>query len=172
MTQHDATKGWDGGLDELVPLLDFTIMNDLEATHIVKRGRGRLDENSEHEIENWASFFGSISPEANVIVTRGEKGAVALRGGQIIANQSTIIVTPVDPTGAGDSFTAGFLHGVWSWKLESRTKVDDKWPIEAIKEGLLWGCAVGSAKMLIRGASNPVLPEEIENFRKRIMNLH
>jgi sugar/nucleoside kinase (ribokinase family) len=166
VTQHDATKVWDGGLDDIIPLLDFAIMNDLEAKHIVRRGLGGVDGGSDNDIENWAAFFHSVSPTTNIIVTRGKQGAVALRGGQIIANQSAIIVTPIDPTGAGDSFTAGFLHGLWSWKFESESKGDEVWPVEAIKEGLRWGCAVGGAAILIRGASVPPQPEDIERNQR------
>jgi sugar/nucleoside kinase (ribokinase family) len=168
VTQHDATKVWDGGLDDVIPLLDFAIMNDLEARNIVKRGRGGEKGDSDNEIENWATFFGSVSETTNIIVTRGEQGAVALRGGKIIADQPTIAVKPVDPTGAGDSFTAGFIHGIWSWKFQSKSQTNEAWPIEAIEEGLRWGCAVGRAAVLVRGASVPPEPEDIERFRQHL----
>jgi sugar/nucleoside kinase (ribokinase family) len=171
VTQHDATKAWDGGLDDIIPLLDFAIMNDLEAKHIVRRGRGGSEHegSDDDEIENWAAYFGSISPTTNVIVTRGQEGAVALRGGQMIANQSSIAVTPVDPTGAGDSFTAGFIHGIWSWKLESQVEGNGAWTVDAIKEGLRWGCAVGRAAVLIRGASVPPERQDIKNYYEAIL---
>jgi len=37
--QHDATEEWDGGLLDLLPLLDFVIMNELEADCISRSGR-------------------------------------------------------------------------------------------------------------------------------------
>jgi sugar/nucleoside kinase (ribokinase family) len=99
---------------------------------------------------------------------RGQEGAVALRGSQMIANQSSIAVTPVDPTGAGDSFTAGFIHGIWSWKLESQVEGKGTWTVDAINEGLRWGCAVGRAAVLIRGASVPPEQQDIKNYYEAI----
>ncbi|KAL3905557.1 MAG: hypothetical protein SGARI_004403, partial [Bacillariaceae sp.] len=77
VTQHDATKTWDGGLKELLPFLDFCIMNDLEAQSIVKAGGVNVD-NYDHEHLCWADYFGAICQNRsnNVIVTRGEKGAI------------------------------------------------------------------------------------------------
>lgn len=42
VTQHDASNGWDGGLDEIIPHLDFLILNELEATRIMERRCTRL----------------------------------------------------------------------------------------------------------------------------------
>jgi sugar/nucleoside kinase (ribokinase family) len=162
VTQHDATKVWDGGLDEIIPLLDFVIMNDLEARSIIKRGGHDVGDYS-HEHLCWADYFGGISPHSIVIVTRGEKGAVALRGKQIIGKQKPIVVKAIDPTGAGDSFTAGFIHGLWSWKLANETN-GEEWPSLAIEEGMRWGVSVGSAAVLIRGASIPPEGKDIQNF--------
>ena len=38
VAQHDATQQWDGGLEKVVPLLDFLILNEVEASHIVTSG--------------------------------------------------------------------------------------------------------------------------------------
>jgi sugar/nucleoside kinase (ribokinase family) len=172
VTQHDATKTWDGGLKDLIPLLDFVIMNDLEAQSIVKKGGLNVD-NYEHEHLCWAEYFGAIDKTCNVIVTRGEKGAIALRDKQILGKQKPIVVKAIDPTGAGDSFTAGFIHGLWSWK---RTHPDsapedshggfrrEVWPLVAIEEGMRWGVSVGSAAVLIRGASIPPKGEDIQKY--------
>eukprot|EP00934_Nitzschia_sp_Nitz4_P004280 Nitzschia sp. Nitz4//scaffold2_size372955//81578//82756//NITZ4_000382-RA/size372955-processed-gene-0.481-mRNA-1//-1//CDS//3329546653//4270//frame0 len=173
VSQHDATKKWDGGFDALLPYLDFAIMNDLEARNIVRRGRRARGEpestlSQMEEIEHWAAYFGSVSPDTNIIVTRGELGAVALKGGQLVVNQPTLAVKPVDPTGAGDSFTAGFLYGVWTWRTSSAIHPTDPWSVEALVQGLRWGCAVGRAAVLIRGASIPPAPEGIEKFRQTL----
>jgi sugar/nucleoside kinase (ribokinase family) len=177
VTQHDATKEWDGGFDSLLPWLDFAIMNDLEARHIVRRGQAgkKSSDDDKNEIQNLADHFGSVSPETYVIVTRGELGAVALKGGKVVANQYTVAVKPVDPTGAGDSFTAGFIHGIWTWRDEAaRSPEEDAaepWPVAAIVRGLQWGCAVGCAAVLIRGASVPAQPKQIEEFRQILQSL-
>jgi sugar/nucleoside kinase (ribokinase family) len=178
VTQHDATKVWDGGLKEIIPLLDFVIMNDLEARSITKRG-GHVPGDYEHEHLCWADYFGAISPTCIVIVTRGEKGAIALRDKTIMGKQKPIVVKAIDPTGAGDSFTAGFIHGLWSWRLthkqrneeETENDVNDEekeeWPSEAIEEGMRWGVSVGSAAVLIRGASIPPEGKDIEFFLEK-----
>lgn len=175
VTQHDASKEWDGGFDSLLPMLDFAIMNDLEARNIVRRGQAGKWSEFEDEIQNLADYFGSISSESYVIVTRGALGAVALKGGKIVANQPTIAVKPVDPTGAGDAFTAGFIHGIWAWREEAaRSPEEDAaepWPVAAIMRGLQWGCAVGCAAVLIRGASVPAEPKQIEEFRQSLQSL-
>ena len=172
VTQHDATKQWDGGLNDLIPLLDFVLLNDLEARSIIQRANINVD-GFEHEHLCWASYFGSISRTTNVIVTRGEKGAICFRGGNILGKQKPIVVKAIDPTGAGDSFTAGFIHGLWSWKLQQQQPSDDnghkedgkdEWPVAAIEEGMRWGVSVGSAAVMIRGASIPPDAKDIQSY--------
>jgi sugar/nucleoside kinase (ribokinase family) len=46
-----------------------------------------------------------------VIVTRGEKGAVAINGDEVFENDIQKNLKIIDLTGAGDLFAAGFLHG-------------------------------------------------------------
>ena len=46
-----------------------------------------------------------------IVVTRGEKGAVAINGAEIFENDIQKNLKIVDLTGAGDLFAAGFLHG-------------------------------------------------------------
>ena len=55
----------------------------------------------------------SFSKKLNklVIVTRGEKGAVAINGEEIIESEIKKNLKILDLTGAGDLFAAGFLHG-------------------------------------------------------------
>ena len=46
-----------------------------------------------------------------MIVTRGEKGAVAINGDEVFETNIQENLKIVDLTGAGDLFAAGFLHG-------------------------------------------------------------
>ncbi|HEY0326475.1 MAG TPA: adenosine kinase, partial [Allosphingosinicella sp.] len=46
-----------------------------------------------------------------VVVTRGEKGAVAVQGGERVEIKPEPIDRVVDTTGAGDLFASGFLYG-------------------------------------------------------------
>ena len=54
-----------------------------------------------------------------LVVTRSEKGAIALQGSERVAVAAEPIDAVVDTTGAGDLFAAGFLHGqAQGWNLE------------------------------------------------------
>ena len=46
-----------------------------------------------------------------LIITRSEKGSVAIKGSKVVECQSHKKLKIVDLTGAGDLFAAGFLHG-------------------------------------------------------------
>ena len=46
-----------------------------------------------------------------VIITRGEKGAIAVDGDEVFKTHIKKNLKIVDLTGAGDLFAAGFLHG-------------------------------------------------------------
>jgi sugar/nucleoside kinase (ribokinase family) len=46
-----------------------------------------------------------------LVVTRSEKGAIAVRGGERFAVPAEPVARIVDTTGAGDLFAAGFLSG-------------------------------------------------------------
>jgi fructokinase len=46
-----------------------------------------------------------------LVITRGEKGSIAIKNNEVIECQSKSNLKIVDLTGAGDLFAAGFLHG-------------------------------------------------------------
>ncbi len=46
-----------------------------------------------------------------MIITRGEKGAIAINGDEIAECDIQKNLKIIDLTGAGDLFAAGFLHG-------------------------------------------------------------
>ena len=46
-----------------------------------------------------------------IVVTRGEKGAIAIDGDEIVETKIKENLNIIDLTGAGDLFAAGFLHG-------------------------------------------------------------
>ncbi len=48
----------------------------------------------------------------NVVITRGEKGAVAINQGEVVECNAKKNLKITDLTGAGDLFAAGYLHGV------------------------------------------------------------
>ena len=166
--QHDATEEWDGSLLSLLSVVDFLIMNELEADCIARRTQ--RDEDSKRAVREWAAFFASVSPTTYVVVTRGAHGAVALHRGHVVAAQPAVKVHVVDPTGAGDAFAAGFMRGLWKSRqtlspdwMHTASDGND-WPVEAIQQGLYWGCSVASCSVLTRGASVPSPPEQIREF--------
>ena len=46
-----------------------------------------------------------------VVITRGEKGAIAIQGEEVIETGIQKNLKILDLTGAGDLFATGFLHG-------------------------------------------------------------
>ncbi|MGF1550171.1 MAG: adenosine kinase [Sphingomonadaceae bacterium] len=63
----------------------------------------------EDEIE---AAIAAVAPRVEtLIVTRSEKGAIGIRGGERSEVAAEPVAGVVDTTGAGDLFAAGFLHG-------------------------------------------------------------
>ena len=56
----------------------------------------------------------SFSKKLNklIVVTRGEHGAIAIQGDEVVECNAEKNLKIVDLTGAGDLFAAGFLHGI------------------------------------------------------------
>ena len=166
--QHDATEVWDGGLLDLLPLVDYLICSELEAECIVNIAASPNTSTatsgisgSNDILQQLASFFHRASPNTCVVVTLGSKGAVALRDGEIVHRQEapTSISDPIDPTGAGDAFAAGFLHGIHRFRGESEIGDDDS---SILRSGLFHGCLLGTACVMKEGASTPATSGEIE----------
>ena len=79
--------------------LDITFANEQEISSLIN------SKNFE-EVINFSKQLNKL-----VIVTRGEKGAVAIKGDEVIESDIRKNLKIVDLTGAGDLFAAGFLHG-------------------------------------------------------------
>ena len=79
--------------------LDITFANEQEITSLI-------------EAKNFKEVI-SFSRQLNklVVITRGEKGAVAINGNEVFESGIQKNLKIVDLTGAGDLFAAGFLHG-------------------------------------------------------------
>ena len=54
-----------------------------------------------------------------LVITRSDKGSVAICGSEIVECESQKNLKIVDLTGAGDLFAAGFLHGYMQYKLSN-----------------------------------------------------
>lgn len=64
------------------------------------------------EMDDFDAALAAVAPLVpTLVVTRSEKGALAVTGGERAAVSAEPIERVVDTTGAGDLFAAGFLHG-------------------------------------------------------------
>jgi fructokinase len=80
--------------------LDIIFANEQEITSLI-------DANSFEEIVTFSKQI-----KKNVVITRGEKGALSILNGQLIECEAQKNLNIIDLTGAGDLFAAGYLHGI------------------------------------------------------------
>ena len=59
----------------------------------------------------------------NIIITRGEKGAVSINGNEVVECEAHKNLVIKDLTGAGDLFAAGYLHGIIN-KLSTKESLE------------------------------------------------
>ena len=86
-------------LDLVKNKLDITFANEQEI-------RSLIDAKNFQDIIEFGKQLGKV-----LIITRGEKGSVAIKNQEIIECHSKPDLKILDLTGAGDLFAAGFLHG-------------------------------------------------------------
>ena len=79
--------------------LDITFANEQEITSLIEA-------KNFNEVINFSKLLDKL-----IIVTRGEKGAVAINGNEVVENDIQKNLKIIDLTGAGDLFASGFLHG-------------------------------------------------------------
>ena len=79
--------------------LDITFANEQEITSLI-------DAKNFEEVITFSKSLGRI-----IVVTRGEKGAVAINGDEVVKCDVKEGLKVIDLTGAGDLFAGGFLHG-------------------------------------------------------------
>ena len=91
--------------------LDITFANEQEMTSLIEA-------KNFNEVINFSKQLNKL-----VIVTRGEKGAVAIQGEEVIESGIHQNLKILDLTGAGDLFAAGFLHGYIN-KLSIKESLD------------------------------------------------
>ena len=99
--------------------LDITFANEQEITSLI-------DAKNFEEVVNFSKQLNKL-----IIITRGEKGAIAIKGSEISECDIKKNLKIVDLTGAGDLFAAGFLHGYvnkmsMNESLENGTEMSSK----------------------------------------------
>ena len=91
--------------------LDITFANEQEITSLI-------DAKDFKEVINFAKEVNKL-----IVVTRGEKGAIAIKGDEVLECKVMKNLKIIDLTGAGDLFAAGFLHGFIN-KLSLKESLD------------------------------------------------
>jgi len=79
--------------------LDITFANEQEITSLI-------DAKNFTDVINFAKELGKT-----IVITRGEKGSVAINNNEVTECKSQKNLKILDLTGAGDLFAAGYLHG-------------------------------------------------------------
>lgn len=92
----DPSGAWDGGLPALLPAVDLLLPNEIEATLLA------------HTSDLDAAITALRARGPVVAVKTGDRGAIALGPGERVRARP-LRASPVDTTGAGDSFDAGFV---------------------------------------------------------------
>ena len=86
-------------LDLVKNKLDITFANEQEVMSLI-------DAKNFDEVINFSKQLGKL-----IVITRGENGAIAIEGDNVIECGVQKNLKIVDLTGAGDLFAGGFLHG-------------------------------------------------------------
>ena len=86
-------------LDLVKNKLDITFANEQEITSLI-------DAKNFDEVISFSKQLGKL-----IVLTRGENGAIAIKGSEVVECGIKQGLKIVDLTGAGDLFAAGFLHG-------------------------------------------------------------
>src|SRR5210317_834330 len=79
--------------------LDITFANEQEMKSLI-------DTKNFNEVINFSKQLNKL-----IVITRGDKGAIAIKGEEVIEHGVLKNLEIIDLTGAGDLFAAGFLHG-------------------------------------------------------------
>ena len=91
--------------------LDITFANEQEITSLINA-------KNFNEVIDFSKQLNKL-----VVVTRGDKGAVAIKGEEVIESGVLQNLKILDLTGAGDLFAAGFLHGYVN-KLSTKNSLE------------------------------------------------
>ena len=97
--------------------LDITFANEQEITSLI-------DAKNFNDVINFSKKINKL-----IVITRGEKGALAVNKSEVVECSAKNNLKIKDLTGAGDLFAGGFLHGLinnkkgyYLWKKETRSQ--------------------------------------------------
>jgi fructokinase len=86
-------------LDLVKNKVDITFSNEQEITSLIEA-------KNFNEVVHFSKQLNKL-----IVITRGEKGAIAINGDEVVECDIQKNLKIIDLTGAGDLFAAGFLHG-------------------------------------------------------------
>ena len=131
------------GIREALAHVDFFMPSYGEAKYL----------SGESEPEKMADFFIRDTGEKTVVVKMGEEGCFIRSGGKSRRVRSYKVI-PVDTTGAGDNFVAGFLTGL-----------TNGWDVVQCAD---YACAVAAFSVQHLGATSDLMNQQaIEDFIRR-----
>jgi len=93
---HDPREKWDGGIQELLAHIDLFLPNETEAARISRTP----------DLSAAMTYFGQ---SGKITVIKQGAGGATLVHGKELSSAPAFPIDPVDTTGAGDSFNAGFI---------------------------------------------------------------
>lgn len=102
-TGFDPSETWAPEIYETLKYVDIFLPNEVELRWIGRH---------EDPVKALAAL---ANGRTQVVAKLGSRGCIALDGGEVVSIPA-FRVKPVDTTGAGDSFNAGFLHAWLNWK--------------------------------------------------------
>ena len=127
-------------LDEFIRLADYVAVNDYEGKLLEDKTGRKLE-----------AIAGEVKA---LIVTLGAKGSHIYVGGKRLEIPNVKAEAVLDPTGCGDAYRAGLLHGIasgWDWESSGRL-----------------GSLMGAIKIAHRGPQNhkPARDEIADRYKK------
>lgn len=105
-TNWDPSQGWDDGVREMLRESDVFLPNATEARRIT--GYDDVEVAAAELVQIGGSGRSGAGPI--VVVKQGSDGAFAVGPGLPLTRVRALPIEPLDTTGAGDSFDAGFLR--------------------------------------------------------------
>ena len=122
--EGDPKKAFDKAIDnsnKVAMSLSDIFCVERHKNHFIELVKNKLDIifANEQEISSLINtksldeiIYFSKSLKKNIVITRGEKGAVAINNDEVVEYPAEKNLEITDLTGAGDLFAAGYLHGI------------------------------------------------------------
>jgi fructokinase len=150
-----------------IRLLDINLRRDCYSSATIQSSleRATILKLNDSEVETLSKLIG-LPPNPNdlletvfhkfpleiCVVTLGEHGVVARQGNGNIITVPGYSVQVCDTCGAGDAFTAGFMHSYFKKA--------------SLEESCLFGNALGALVAATEGATTPITLKQIEDLKK------